>query len=177
MTTGKRIRDRRIELGLSVPELAALLGKNRATVYRYESDDIESVPAKVISELAKALSTTPAYLMGWTDDSYDYESDPDSRFDEIPQAWMHAWLSEGLSSKEIWARYQSLNESSLDEHLAPKARTDVRDYAKNEHEKEMLLLARHMEPLPKEDREILQNHFKSYIDIYLKAKGLSPTED
>lgn len=69
MTTGKRIRDRRQELGLSVPELAAKLGKNRATVYRYESDEIESVPANVIRELADALDTTPAYLMCWTNNS------------------------------------------------------------------------------------------------------------
>ena len=40
MSIGQRIKERRIELGLSVDELAKRLGKNRATVYRYESDDI-----------------------------------------------------------------------------------------------------------------------------------------
>ena len=39
-TIGSRIRQKRQELGMSVDELAARLGKNRATVYRYESDDI-----------------------------------------------------------------------------------------------------------------------------------------
>ena len=37
MTIADRIRNRRLELGLSVDDLAELLNKNRATVYRYES--------------------------------------------------------------------------------------------------------------------------------------------
>lgn len=70
-----RIRARREELGLSVAELAKRLGKNRATVYRYESNDIEDMPSSVLEPLAKALQTTPAYLMGWDDKqtkAFDY---------------------------------------------------------------------------------------------------------
>lgn len=66
-TIGKRIHDRRVELDLSVDDLAAMLGKNRATVYRYESDEIENFPMQIIEPLAKALKTTPAYIMGWDD--------------------------------------------------------------------------------------------------------------
>lgn len=64
-TIGRRIRERRTALGLSVDELAARLGKNRATVYRYESDEIENFPTSIIVPLANALQTTPGYLMGW----------------------------------------------------------------------------------------------------------------
>ena len=42
MTIADRIRNRRIELGLSVDDLAKLLQKNRATVYRYESNYIKT---------------------------------------------------------------------------------------------------------------------------------------
>ena len=66
MSIGDRIKTRRKAVGLSVDELAAKLGKNRATVYRYESNDIEKLPTTVLEPLAKALNTTPAYLMGWT---------------------------------------------------------------------------------------------------------------
>lgn len=66
MTTGERIKSRRVQLGLSVDELAARLGKNRATVYRYENNDITNFPAKVLEPLAKVLATTPAALMGWS---------------------------------------------------------------------------------------------------------------
>lgn len=65
MTIGERIKQRRKELGLSVDELAELLHKNRATIYRYESNEIEKLPTTVLEPLAKALGVTPAYLMGW----------------------------------------------------------------------------------------------------------------
>lgn len=67
MDVGKRIRERRKELNLSVDELAKKLNKNRTTVYRYEKGDIENLPIDILGPLAKALNTTPAYLMGWDD--------------------------------------------------------------------------------------------------------------
>lgn len=74
MKIGERIRQRRKEIGLSVDELAEILGKNRATVYRYESNEIEKLPTTVLEPLAKALKTTPAYLMGWEDEKKDEPS-------------------------------------------------------------------------------------------------------
>ncbi len=65
MTTGSRIKQRRLELGLSADDLGKRINKNRATIYRYESNDIENLPTTVIPLLAKALETTPAYIMGW----------------------------------------------------------------------------------------------------------------
>lgn len=65
MTIGDRIKQRRIELGLTADDLANRIGKSRATVYRYENGDIESFPTTVLEPLAEALQTTPANLMGW----------------------------------------------------------------------------------------------------------------
>ena len=67
MTIGDRIKQRRLEIGLSVDQVADKIGKNRATVYRYESKEIEKFPIDILSPLAEALQTTPAYLMGWED--------------------------------------------------------------------------------------------------------------
>ncbi|MCI9369648.1 MAG: helix-turn-helix transcriptional regulator [Lachnospiraceae bacterium] len=67
MTFGQRIKQRRLELNLTVDELANKLKKNRATIYRYEKDDIKDMPTTVLEPLANALETTPAYLMGWND--------------------------------------------------------------------------------------------------------------
>ena len=75
MTVGQRIKKRREECGLSVVELAAMLDKARSTVYRYESDEIQDMPITVLEPLAEALETTPAYLMGWTDDPVDHDND------------------------------------------------------------------------------------------------------
>lgn len=74
MTKGERIKARREELGLSVGELAELLNKSRATIYRYENGDIEDMPITVLEPLAKALNTTPAYIMGWEEEPFDFES-------------------------------------------------------------------------------------------------------
>lgn len=68
MTIGERIKHRRNELGLSVDELAALLKKNRATIYRYESNEIEKLPTTVLEPLSKALQVSPGYFMGWEDE-------------------------------------------------------------------------------------------------------------
>lgn len=65
MRIGERIKERRIYLGLTVDDLAEKLNKNRATIYRYEKGDIENLPLDVLEPLAKALETTPAYLIGW----------------------------------------------------------------------------------------------------------------
>jgi transcriptional regulator with XRE-family HTH domain len=76
---GKRIRDRRVELSLSVEEIAIRLNKNRTTIYRYEKGDIENLPLETLKPLADILETTPAYLMGWEDQAGDdvEESEPD----------------------------------------------------------------------------------------------------
>ena len=68
MNIGDRIKNRRHELGLSADDVAAKIGKNRATVYRYESNEIENLPLSTLEPLAKVLNTTPAYLIGWSDD-------------------------------------------------------------------------------------------------------------
>ena len=65
MTIGERIKARRLELGLSIEDLGKILGKNRTTVYRYETGYIENLPIEIIKPIAEALRTTPQYLMGW----------------------------------------------------------------------------------------------------------------
>lgn len=62
---GERIKARRKLFGLSVDDLAETIGKNRATIYRYESNEIENMSITILEPLAKALHTTPAELCGW----------------------------------------------------------------------------------------------------------------
>lgn len=69
MDIGNRIKTQRKKLGLTADDLAEKLGISRATMYRYENGDIEKLPITVIEPLAKALKTTPAYLMGWKDET------------------------------------------------------------------------------------------------------------
>lgn len=71
MNIGSRIKERRLELKLSADSLAKLIGKDRSTVYRYESGGIDKISAEMLAPLADALQTTPAYLIGMdrTDES------------------------------------------------------------------------------------------------------------
>lgn len=75
---GEIIKHRRKELGVSVDELAAKLGKNRATVYRYENGDIESLPLTVLEPLAKALHTSPGELI--QESKGEYYTNPQVNF-------------------------------------------------------------------------------------------------
>ena len=74
MNIGKRIKLRRKEIGMSADKLGEMLGKDRSTIYRYEKGDIENLPLDILQPIAKALNTTPQYLMGWQDDK---KSSPD----------------------------------------------------------------------------------------------------
>ena len=65
VTIGERIKQRRKELKISADELGKRLGKDRSTVFRYENGDIEKLPIDILEPIAKALQTTPEYLMGW----------------------------------------------------------------------------------------------------------------
>lgn len=70
MNVGERIKKIRKEQGLSVDELAVLLGKDRATIYRYESNDIKSMPLDILVPISEALGVSPVYIMGLTDDKH-----------------------------------------------------------------------------------------------------------
>lgn len=62
----RRIRQRREELGMSQEELAKKLGyKSRSTIAKIEKGENDITQTK-IAAFAKALDTTPGYLMGWT---------------------------------------------------------------------------------------------------------------
>ncbi len=64
---GRRIKLKREELGITQEELAGRLGyKSKTTIAKIENGTNDIVQSKV-AEFAKALHTTPAYLMGWAD--------------------------------------------------------------------------------------------------------------
>lgn len=76
MKIGERIKQRRKELGMSADKLGQILGKDRSTIFRYEKGDIENLPLDILQPIAKALQTTPQYLMGWSDNKTTPPDDP-----------------------------------------------------------------------------------------------------
>lgn len=68
IAVGNRIKQCREELQLSQAEVAVKSGyKSRSTINKIELGQRNLSTANVAA-LAKTLKTTPAYLMGWTDD-------------------------------------------------------------------------------------------------------------
>ena len=62
------IYNRRIELGLTMKQLAELVGVNEGTISRWESGDIANMRRDKIASLAKALHLTPSIIMGWEEE-------------------------------------------------------------------------------------------------------------
>ena len=71
MTIGERIKNRRIELGLTQTELAERMGYTSRTSICTVEKDKEDLTTTRIRKFAKALETTPSYLMGWEDKKID----------------------------------------------------------------------------------------------------------
>lgn len=61
----EKIKILRKSKGMSLEQLAELIGTSRQTVHRYENGIITNIPHDKIEALARALGTTPASLMGW----------------------------------------------------------------------------------------------------------------
>ena len=63
----ERIRSRRIELDMTQDEVARKLGyRSRSTIAKIEAGESD-IPQSKIEAFAQVLDTSPAYLMGWTD--------------------------------------------------------------------------------------------------------------
>lgn len=59
------LKSRRKDLGLTLAQIADMMGVSEATVQRWESGNIKSVRYDKISKLAEVLKVSPASIMGW----------------------------------------------------------------------------------------------------------------
>lgn len=70
---GERVKERRTELNLTMPELGKRIGVNKSTIQRYEADGVDPKRTMIINGLAEALLTTPEWLTGFSEDK-EYDS-------------------------------------------------------------------------------------------------------
>lgn len=68
-TINTRIKERRLQLGLTLLDIANYLGVRDATVQRYESGAIKNISHTTLCKLSKILRCSPSYLTGWNDNS------------------------------------------------------------------------------------------------------------
>lgn len=75
MEVGERIKQRREELKMTQDELAQKVGyTSRSSVAKVEANANGMVQSKLVA-FANALQTTPAYLLGWDDESSEKKND------------------------------------------------------------------------------------------------------
>lgn len=65
---GRRIKQRREELGLTQEDLGKALWLNKSTIQRYETGKISSIKLPVIHAMAKQLNVNPDWLILKTED-------------------------------------------------------------------------------------------------------------
>ena len=83
---GQRIKERRNEINISMPELGRRVGVNKSTIQRYETDGVDPKRTMIINGLADALLTTPEWLFGakaW-DKAYAQRSSPVGQMEYAP---------------------------------------------------------------------------------------------
>ena len=64
----QKIRDLRAKHNLTLEQIAQQVGVGRSTVRKWETGMIANMRRDKIERLARALHTTPGYLMGWEED-------------------------------------------------------------------------------------------------------------
>lgn len=70
-----RLKQRRLNMGLTLEEVANELQVERPTIQRYESGKIKSISTTTVEALAQALHCSPAYLMGWSDSVHELDDE------------------------------------------------------------------------------------------------------
>ncbi len=85
MTIGERIKEKRLKKNYTLEKLANEIGITKSTVLKYENGSI-AIPSDKIEKIAKALKCTPAYLMGWENQSQkEMEDDVIEKYKLTPE--------------------------------------------------------------------------------------------
>lgn len=130
MSIGDNIRKRRRELHLSLEEIAASVGISRQTMSRYETGIISNIPLDRIEAIAKALRTSPAYLMGWENaSSFDNPDAMDATVAEqleVDKQLLKTLFAQGGSSQDdienLVNNFLSLSEKDREAFVVASAR-------------------------------------------------------
>lgn len=64
----KKIKELRLQRKMTLEQVGEIVGVGKSTVRKWETGMIANMKRDKIALLAKALGTTPAYLMGWKDE-------------------------------------------------------------------------------------------------------------
>lgn len=104
--SGERLKNLRIEKKLTLRDLSQITGISKATLSRYENGDILNAPFDKIQTLAKALNTTPQYILGDVDgietsvlDNYYFFNKELKETDNIPGIYHYLYKEKDIYDK------------------------------------------------------------------------------
>ena len=104
MTLGDRIRVKREQARLTQEELAVKTGTKKQTISKYENGIITDIPLSKLDTIAKALNTTPIYLLGWEDFSIKTSSEKQKRYNFMDlEKWKQVKKEKHLSYDDLAA--------------------------------------------------------------------------
>lgn len=75
---GRRIRESRKNIKMSMKELGDKVGLSEGNIQRYEMGKIKGVDINLIKKISEILNVSPKYLMGWEDEKKDNLSQYDN---------------------------------------------------------------------------------------------------
>lgn len=67
---GRRIEERRLELGKTLDYVASEIGVAKSTISRYEKGSIEKVKLPVIEAIARVLGVNPSWIIGKSEEKF-----------------------------------------------------------------------------------------------------------
>lgn len=117
---GKRVRKRRIQLGLSQEELAKKLGySSRSTINKIENGTNDVVQTKVV-DFAKALDTTIAYLMAWDETPIAVKDQLVPDMNDMERIVIKALRNSDKLTKQMVFKILNIDVNKVDELLVHK---------------------------------------------------------
>jgi transcriptional regulator with XRE-family HTH domain len=99
-SVGERIKDLRLRTGMSQVDFADKIKVSKQTLYKYENNIITNIPFDKVEAAAETGGVTPAYLMGWEQETASSLSDIENMIiieyrnaDELTKAMIQRLLS------------------------------------------------------------------------------------
>ena len=111
----QRIKMLRNEKGLTLEQVANIVGVGKSTVRKWETGMIANMKRDKIAALAKALGTTPAFLMGW-EEQEEKPFPTEEKLTDGEKVWLELYRKTPESSREmlmlLFQSFENIPESS-----------------------------------------------------------------
>lgn len=155
------LKNRRIELGLTLEEVANIVGVGKSTVRKWETGFIANMKRDKIELYAKALKTTPIFIMGIEEDKKEERVSCASR------------IKEGMQKIDFKAadlvKITGISKATISQYLSGEyepSREKAESIAKALHVTEAWLMGYDVQPARKGDFEPLNGKQKEMLKMF-----------